>query len=400
MYKLEINEDELNICNNIINTIDFKLNNYINYKEKICLKPWGYEFLAFENKKIGIWILYINNNNKTSLHTHFKKDTILIVLSGVIKINLINNEYKLLSINDIIYIPKYKFHSIESITDNCNILELEIFDNDINYSNKNDLYRIMDNYKRDNIGYEKSINISNDLNKYNYFYLEKTFSNEKFKIINNLNNINLNNLYILLEGFIFINDIYIKEGSILNNYILNINNLNNIIILEINFNYNKEDKKIIYNLEHLKLIINNLKNKSNILTSGCFDLIHIGHLELLRNAKNEGDNLFVCLSNDLQIKKLKGDKRPINNYNDRINLFKTISYVDYIILYDEENIEKETTLDNIMNIVKPTYWVKGDDYNIEEIKKKHPTINIKLFKNISNISTTNIISNIIQKYKE
>lgn len=399
MHNLEVLDKELKICNNIINTIDFQLDNYINYKNKICLKPWGYEFLAFENNKIAIWILNININNKTSMHTHFKKDTILIVLSGIVKINLIDNNYKLLSINDIIYIPKYKFHSIESITDNCNILELEIFDDNIKFTNKNDLYRIIDDFKRDNVGYNNSIQISNDLKKYNYFYFDEFILNEKFKIISNLNNINLNNIYILLKGYIYIDGIYIKEGSILNKYLNNILNFNNLLILEINCIYSNEDKKIIYNLKHLKLIMNDIKDKSNILTSGCFDLLHIGHLELLKNAKKEGDNLIVCLSNDEQIKKLKGHNRPINNYNDRINLFKTIYYIDYIILYDEENIEKESTLDNIINIVKPKYWVKGDDYNITDIQKKHPTVNIKLFKNIDNISTTNIISNIINKYK-
>jgi isoleucyl-tRNA synthetase len=89
---------------------------------------------------------------------------------------------------------------------------------------------------------------------------------------------------------------------------------------------------------------------------------------------------------------------PINNYNDRINLFKTIKYVDYIILYDECNITTEQTLDEIMQIVDPYFWVKGSDYKIEEILKKHPCLkNIKLIDNIENKSTTNIIKKISNK---
>ena len=141
--------------------------------------------------------------------------------------------------------------------------------------------------------------------------------------------------------------------------------------------------------------INKSTNKQIILTSGCFDSVHVGHMNTLRKAKQLGDILMVCLSSDEQIKKLKGETRPINNYQDRIDLFKTINYVDYIILYNEENIEKEYTLDCIINIVNPLYWVKGDDYNIEDIIKKHPSINnIKLFKNIENKSTTNLIKQI------
>jgi len=106
-------------------------------------------------------------------------------------------------------------------------------------------------------------------------------------------------------------------------------------------------------------------------------------------------NIFRVQYYDKQINKLKGKDRPINNYKDRIDLFKTISFVDYIILYNEENIEKEETLGNIMKIVNPFYWSKGDDYNEKKIIEKHPYLrNIKLIKNIDGKSTTNIINKI------
>jgi len=400
IISLQLTNKEKNIIENIVENINIK-NDKIDYKNKICIKPWGYEYLAFESNKIGIWILNINKNNKTSLHTHFNKDTIMIVLSGCIKLNMIDNDYKLLSILDIINIPKNKFHGIECISENATVLELEVFNDKVNYSNKNDLFRINDIYNRENTGYEKSIEISTDLLKYNYKYFENNYNDNVFKLYYNINDIDINNnIYILLKGIINYKNLYIREGSIIDINIindlikLNKNENNNYEILEINIPYNNEDKKIIYNLEHLKLKLEEIKDKKNILTSGCFDIIHIGHLEILKKSKYLGDNLLVCLSNDNQIKKLKGEKRPINNYNDRIQLFKTISYVDYIILYDEENIEKETTLNEIMDIVKPLYWTKGDDYTKDDILKKHPTINIKIFENIPNISTTKIIKTI------
>jgi rfaE bifunctional protein nucleotidyltransferase chain/domain len=397
--QLFLTEKELNIIKNIkIN----KINNKIDYKKKICIKPWGYEYLAFESTKIGIWILHINKNNKTSLHTHFNKDTILIVISGCIKLNLIDDNYKLLSIFDIVNIPKNKFHGIESIADSSIIVEIEIYNDSINFSDKNDLFRINDIYNRDNTGYETSIKISEELNKYNYRYFENNYNDNIFKLYSNINNIttSIDSIYILLKGIIIYNNIYIKEGSIIDLTIINNikeNYCEPIEILEINIPYYIEDRKIIYNIEHLKLLYNEIKNDKNILTSGCFDIIHIGHLEVLKKSKYLGDNLLVCLSNDKQITKLKGPTRPINNYNDRIQLFKTISYVNYIILYDEENIEKESTLNQIMDIVKPLYWTKGSDYNIDDIIKKHPGINIKLIDIIPNISTTNIINYIINK---
>lgn len=399
IQQLKLNENDISINNNIKSYNNSYNNPKINYKNKICIKPWGYEYLAYESNKIGIWMLNINKNNKTSLHKHYNKDTLLIVISGCVKLNLIN-DYKLLSIFDIITIPKDKFHGIESITDNSIILELEIYNDNTTFSDKNDLFRINDIYKRDNIGYEKSIQISEDLNKYNYIYFENNYEDNIFKLYSNITDITTTDeysIYILLKGIINYNGIYIKEGSIINDYINDCNIDDNHEILKIRIPYYNEDKKIIYNFNHLKLLINEIKNKKNILTSGCFDIVHIGHLEFLKQSKCLGDNLLVCLSNDEQISKLKGENRPVNNYIDRIKLFKTISYVNYIILYNEEDIEQETTLNKIMEIIKPLYWVKGTDYNIESIIKKHPTVNVKLIENIPNISTTQIIKNIIKK---
>jgi rfaE bifunctional protein nucleotidyltransferase chain/domain len=392
--QLFVNEQDRNIINNISQYS--KSNNRIDYKNKICIKPWGYEFLTYETSKIGIWLININKNNKTSLHTHFNKDTTLIVISGCIKLNLINDEYKLLSVMDIINIPRNKFHGIECISNNSILIEIEIYNDKITFSDKNDLFRINDMYDRENTGYEKSIIISEDLEKYNYKYFENNYRDDIFKVYDNINNIkvDVNSIYILLKGIINYNGIYIKEGSIINDYINNTNE-NDIEILEINIPYYNEERKIIHNLEHLQLLSYIIKESKNILTSGCFDIIHVGHVDFLKKSKYLGDNLLVCLSNDKQISELKGKNRPINNYNDRIKLFKTISYVDYIILYEEENNKKETTLNKIMEIIKPLYWTKGSDYNEIDILNKHPSINVKIIPNIPNISTTNIINNII-----
>ena len=370
---------------------------YVEYKDKICIKPWGYEFMAYQSKHIAIWILSINQGHKTSLHTHFQKDTTLIVLNGCAKLNLIDDEIAL-PIMSITNIPKYKFHGIEGLSDETLIMEIEIFSRAIDFSDKNDVLRIDDAYDREKIGYESSVNISTDLDQFKYFYFTNGFENDIFKVFQTggHHTISSDKLYILIDGVANDCGMYIKEGSILKpSFLEQISN--EILVLEINKPYYQEDAKIIYNLEQLKMIVDQYKNKNLILTSGCFDIMHIGHIHNLKSAKLLGDKLFVCLSNDKQIKALKGDSRPINNYNDRIQLFKTIQYVDYVILYDECDIENETTLDKIINIVKPHYWVKGSDYDKNQILKKHPTANVKLIDNVPYISTTQLISNIINK---
>ena len=71
----------------------------IDYHNKVNEKPWGKEYLAYQNTRIGIWILHINRDQETSLHCHFKKDTILIPLFGCFKINLFNS-YRILNLFD------------------------------------------------------------------------------------------------------------------------------------------------------------------------------------------------------------------------------------------------------------------------------------------------------------
>ena len=309
------------------------------------------------------------------------------------------------------FIPRYKFHSLASFSDETIIMEIEIFSNELNFSDKNDLLRIEDPFKREKTGYEKSVQIeTTSLDRWDYFYLDDKFCKAintiaaeasattiiTHKIQNNdFTVLHKDNINILLEGEVFLNNNYIREGSL----ITDVENMHtfskNTIILSLN-NLNKgEDAKIIYNIDHLKVVLQSLKNKKITLTSGCFDILHVGHLHSLKIAKSLGDVLIVCLSNDEQIKKLKGKNRPINNYEDRINLFKTITYVDYIVLYNEEDIIKEETLDRIMQIVNPHYWVKGSDYNIDDIRAKHPSLqNIHLIDNIINKSSTNIINKI------
>jgi len=102
------------------------------------------------------------------------------------------------------------------------------------------------------------------------------------------------------------------------------------------------------------------------------------------------------MSNDEQIKALKGDTRPINKYADRIDIFKTLPYVDYIILYDETDIEKEAMLGQLMKLISPDIWTKGNDYTVERIVDKHPYLNkIVLIDNVKGRSTTNIIHTIM-----
>ena len=103
------------------------------------------------------------------------------------------------------------------------------------------------------------------------------------------------------------------------------------------------------------------ENKKIVFTNGCFDILHVGHIRYLSEAKKLGNILIVGLNSDKSVKKLKGDNRPINIFEDRATLLASLRFVDLVIIFEEE------TPENLIKKIKPDILVKGGDYNIEDI---------------------------------
>ena len=398
---LSLTEKEQQILENNSELAERK-NPKVDYKGVVCKKPWGYEFLVYESEKIGIWFLNIEKGNQTSLHTHFHKDSFIIVLEGCAKISTIDTVSVLHKLESI-FIPKYKFHGLSSFSDSVFLLEIEIVDDKTNFSDKNDLLRIHDSYKRTSTGYESSVQIiKENIEQFNHFMFSKGFQTELFNTSIKVGELTKEaksaNYVILLEGTVYQNGFYCKEGSNLKS-LLGPEKMycSENLCLTIENKFCHEDSKIIYCPEQLEIITEVLKGKKKkiIMTSGCFDILHVGHLKHLQEAKKQGDILMVCLSSDAQIKTLKGPERPINNLEDRLNLFKTIDYVDYIILYDEVNSVTEETLGSLMKIVDRDIWTKGTDYKPQDILVKHPYLRkVVCLENVKGKSTTNLVQKI------
>ena len=103
------------------------------------------------------------------------------------------------------------------------------------------------------------------------------------------------------------------------------------------------------------------ENKKIVFTNGCFDILHVGHVRYLSKAKKLGNILIVGLNSDQSVKKLKGDNRPINIFEDRAMLLSSLRFVDLVIIFEEK------TPENLIKKIKPDILVKGGDYNIEDI---------------------------------
>ena len=110
-------------------------------------------------------------------------------------------------------------------------------------------------------------------------------------------------------------------------------------------------------LEEIKSIRKKLKseNKKVVFTNGCFDLIHAGHIDYLSKAKAMGDILIVGLNSDASIKRIKGDKRPILNEDERAFIISSLKPVDYVVIFEED-----TPHETIKKII-PDVLIKGAD---------------------------------------
>ena len=87
-----------------------------NYKNVVVKKPWGYEYLAYENEYVGLWFLHIEKDQETSLHCHPKKDTGLIVLDGAVNVSFLNDITRLIAGRKVMII-KGLFHSTKAISE-------------------------------------------------------------------------------------------------------------------------------------------------------------------------------------------------------------------------------------------------------------------------------------------
>ena len=159
------------------------------------------------------------------------------------------------------------------------------------------------------------------------------------------------------------------------------------------------NKKIV-TLKQLIRIVNKLKkqNKQIITTNGVFDILHLGHVKYLENAKKLGDVLIVGVNTDSSVKQNKGDKRPINEQKSRVGVLAALGCVDYVFLFNEKDPR------NWLSKIKPNIHVKSTDYKLNEIIEKTTVEKNKgkviLSSMIKGHSTTNIINKILKLYKK
>jgi D-beta-D-heptose 7-phosphate kinase/D-beta-D-heptose 1-phosphate adenosyltransferase len=110
-----------------------------------------------------------------------------------------------------------------------------------------------------------------------------------------------------------------------------------------------------------KTIEENRSRKKLVFTNGCFDILHVGHVRYLQEAKKCGDLLVVGLNTDRSVRELKGPERPIQQEKDRAEILAALASVDYTFLFDDDTPER------VIHELQPDVLVKGGDWAIKDI---------------------------------
>ena len=154
----------------------------------------------------------------------------------------------------------------------------------------------------------------------------------------------------------------------------------------------KEKKQLLRIVKELKA-----KRKRIVFTNGCFDLLHIGHVRYLEEAKALGDVLVVGLNTDVSVRKLKGPKRPILPEEERAEILSGLGCVDYITLFHEMDPLKLITSLHPDVLVKGGDWVKEQIVGREVVERSGGEVVIIPF--IGRASTSNLIETILKRFE-
>jgi len=126
-----------------------------------------------------------------------------------------------------------------------------------------------------------------------------------------------------------------------------------------------------------------------IFTNGCYDILHIGHIELFKYCKSFGGKVIVAINSDESIKEIKGNDRPINKLSDRTQMLSAIRYIDEVQTF---NTNEE--LEEIIKNVKPDIMIVGSDHKNKKVIGSEFAKKLLFFERIDEYSTTEIVQRI------
>ncbi len=148
-------------------------------------------------------------------------------------------------------------------------------------------------------------------------------------------------------------------------------------------------------LRPLEEICRLVKGKKVVLANGCFDILHVGHLRYLNEARTLGDVLVVAVNSDRSVQKIKEPGRPIMNENERVGLISALKVVDYVVLFDDPDVSE------VLAALRPSVHAKGTDYTEQTVPERDKVLAyggiVRITGDAKNHSTRDVIKTILEK---
>ena len=143
---------------------------------------------------------------------------------------------------------------------------------------------------------------------------------------------------------------------------------------------------------HVKRVVKIDSHKGVVLTNGVFDIIHKGHIEILKFAKSQGEKLIVAIDSDDRVREIKGDSRPVNSEEDRRRILETSRFVDEVVIFNSKE-----ALQNLYKSLRPNLIIKGSEWTADEVRERDDIpdeVLVKVFPILPDYSTTNTLKKI------
>ena len=158
-----------------------------------------------------------------------------------------------------------------------------------------------------------------------------------------------------------------------------------------------QSKKALTLTELLPIVnLARTQGKTIVFTNGCFDLLHVGHIQYLQKAKALGNILIIGLNDDNSVRRLKGHPRPLISQEERANILAALGCIDYIVIFSE------LTPEALIRTIKPHILVKGGDYALDQVVGRDIVESYggrtEIIPYMAGYSTTGLIEKIVQNY--
>jgi rfaE bifunctional protein nucleotidyltransferase chain/domain len=138
-----------------------------------------------------------------------------------------------------------------------------------------------------------------------------------------------------------------------------------------------------------------VRGKKVVLTNGCFDILHVGHVRYLQDARALGDVLVVAINSDNSMRQIKDSGRPILSQEERVALVSALRCVDYVVVFDEPDVSR------VLDVLRPSIHAKGTDYTEQTVPERDKVLSyggaVRITGDPKNHSTRDIIERILEK---